>query len=86
MSKWKLKKSELLSNSELFTKWTCYFRTKGDELWGIAEDEYEETAQGVARYWLDHRKHGPDYGNSSLRYLQQLWDAFIELFEPVEEI
>jgi hypothetical protein len=86
MGKWKPKKSEFLCDNELLEKWRGYFLINGDEPFGIAESEYEETAQGVARYWLDHRGHGPDYGNSTLRHLQQLWDAFIKLFELVEEI
>jgi hypothetical protein len=86
MNKWKPKNPELLYDHELLKKWIGYFRINKDEAWGIVEDEYEETAQGVGRYWLDHRKHGPDYGNSTLQHLQQLWDVFIELFELVEEI
>jgi hypothetical protein len=85
MSKWKPKDPGLLSDDELLKKWIGYFRINRDKPCGIAEDEYEETAQGVARYWFYHRKHGPDYGNSTLRHLQQLWDAFIKLYELVEE-
>jgi hypothetical protein len=63
MNKWKPKEPELIWNNELLEKWMGYFRINQGEIWGIVEDEYKEMAQGVGRYWLEHWKHGPDYGN-----------------------
>jgi hypothetical protein len=85
MSRWKLKEPEFICEDDFLEKWLGYFWTYRDEPSGIAIYEYEDMAKGIARYWLDHREHGPDYGNLSIRYIQQLWNVFIELFEPVEE-
>jgi hypothetical protein len=81
---WKLKKPESIFDDELMEKWKGYFRTNRKELWEM-EEEYEEMAMGVARYWLNRLEHGPDYDYSGLRNTQNLWNAFIQQYELTEE-
>ena len=44
----------------------------------------ENIFRSIAKYWLEHGEHGPDYDRPEIIKAQTYWDEYMELYkEPI---
>jgi hypothetical protein len=80
MRRWLLKVKYSFTDSGLVENWLNmhmenWFYNTANDLYG-----YVEQARAVAEYWLKNGKHGEDYNDKNIIYLQGKWDSYVECY------